>query len=280
MRRYSSSEISSCLANRRALFVGDSSVREVFWAVARMLDPAVDADSGEKHIDMAVSKDGTTLQFIWDPFLNSSALALELASFSDATPARDRDSAALILISSGLWYARHESVNGLKKWKDSIDEVVQHMREGRSSTHLAGSDLLLLAPVLTPAYDLLTDDRRETITPGKIGAMNTYLKQLSFYQGVDVFWAFDEMLKPLPHAYESSGIRIKPALAEKQADALLNLRCNSQTSKVYPFDNTCCNNYQAPNYVQWMWLVLVLVILPAVVYMRHKSMLQPCLLSL
>ncbi|CUS09481.1 unnamed protein product [Tuber aestivum] len=265
VRKYDPRDIRSCLAERRALFIGDMTVREIFWATARSLDPEARPQAAGEHIDISVTKDDVTLKFIWDPYLNSSALAAELARFGGGVSS---GSAALVLMGSGLWYARHENLNGLKKWKDNIDEVVQYMREGRTSTDLAGSDILLLSPVLVPQYDWLTDDRRETITPDKIDSMNAYLKQLSAFQGVDVFWAFDEMIRNLPQAYQSSGIHIKEEAAAKRAEALLNLRCNGEITR-FPYDGTCCNKYHPPNYIQWLALVFVLAILPAIIYVRH-----------
>ncbi|PWW71731.1 Cas1p-domain-containing protein [Tuber magnatum] len=274
IREYDSKDIRSCLAKRRALFIGDMTVREIFWATARLLDPEVRPRAVGEHIDISVTKDDVTLKFVWDPYLNSSALATELAKFGDG----GSGSAALLLMGSGLWYARHENLNGLKKWKDNIDEVVQHMREGRTSTDLAGSDILLLSPVLVPQYEWLTDDRRETITPDKIDAMNAYLKQLSAFQGVDVFWAFDEMVRNLPQAYQNSGIHIKEEAAAKRAEALLNLRCNGEITR-FPFDGTCCNKYHPPNYVQWLALVFVLAVLPAIIYVRHGGAAPASLIS-
>ncbi|RPB03645.1 Cas1p-domain-containing protein [Choiromyces venosus 120613-1] len=271
VRKYKSEDIQSCLAKRRALFIGDMTIRKIFWATARSLDPGLRPREVGEHVDITVTKDDVTLKFIWDPYLNSSALATELAKFNDGTTNVDSDSAAFVLMGSGLWYARHENLNGLKKWKDNIDEVVQHMREGRTSTDLAGSDILLLAPVLVPQYEWLTDDRRETITPEKIDAMNTYLEQLSAFQGVDVFWAFDEMIRGLPQAYQSSGIHIREEAAAKQAEALLNLRCNGEITR-FPYDGTCCNKYHPPNYIQWLALVFVLAVLPVIIYMRHGDL--------
>ncbi|CAZ82776.1 unnamed protein product [Tuber melanosporum] len=278
VRKYDPKDIQSCLANRRALFIGDMTVREIFWATARSLDPEARPQAVGEHIDISVTKGDVTLKFIWDPYLNSSALATELAEFGGGTAGVGSGSAALVLMGSGLWYARHENLNGLKKWKDNIDDVVQHMREGRTSTDLAGSDILLLAPVLVPQYEWLTDDRRETITPDKIGAMNAYLKQLSAFQGVDVFWAFDEMMRDLPQTYQSSGIHIKEEAADKQAQALLNLRCNGEITR-FPYDGTCCNKYHPPNYIQWLALVFVLAVLPTIIYMRHGGATPASLIS-
>jgi hypothetical protein len=254
------------------LFIGDSAIRQVFWAVAKALDPKADSSSAQKHVDITVEKNDVRLEFIWDPWLNSSRLHAELYAYNGEEVASELgDTPALILMGSGLWYARHENLNGLKMWKDSIDNVVQHMREGRRTTDMTGSDLVLLSPVTVPAWVKLNDDRKATITPQEISAMNQYLKQLSGFQGIDVIWSWHEMAYNLPQVMESSGIHVVKSIAAKQADTLLNLRCNSVTTTKYPHDNTCCNRYQAPNHIQWLGLVFVLAILPAITYSRQKS---------
>lgn len=272
MRKYTSSDVSTCLANRRVLFIGDSTIRQVFWAFAKALDPKADPSSAQKHVDIIVEKNDVKLEFIWDPWLNSSRLHAELASYNDGKTLNELgNTPALVLMGAGLWYARHENLNGLKMWKDSMDDVVQHMREGRRTTDMTGSDLLLLSPVTVPAWAKLNDDRKATITPQEVTAMNQYLQQLSDFQGIDVIWSWHEMAYNLPQVMEKSGIHVVKSLAAKQADALLNLRCNAVTAAKYPHDNTCCNRYQAPNHVQWLGLLFVLAILPAIMYFRRRG---------
>lgn len=272
MHKYVSDDVSTCLANRRVLFVGDSSIRQVFWSVAKALDPKANPATAQKHVDITVEKSDVKLEFVWDPWLNSSRLQTELSAYNDGTVQdASGNSPAILLMGSGLWYARHENMNGLKMWKDSIDDVVQHMRKGRRTTDMTESDLLLLAPVIVPAWSKLNDDRKATITPQEIRAMNQYLQQLSDFQGIDVIWSWDEMIKDLEQVYESSGIHLVDSIAEKQAEALLNLRCNAVTATKYPFDQTCCNRYRAPNHIQWIGLLFVLGLLPGILYMRSKD---------
>lgn len=272
MRKYSPNDVSTCLANRRVLFIGDSTIRQVFWSVAKALDPGANPSLAGKHVDITVEKSDVTLEFIWDPWLNSSRLHTELSSYNDRNTQNEVGNIpALILMGCGLWYARHENLNGLKMWKDSIDDVVQHMGEGRKTTDMTGSDLLLLSPVTVPAWAKLSGNRKATITPQKISAMNQYLQQLSDFQGIDVIRSWQRMTYNLPQTMESSGIHVVESIAARQADALLNLRCNAVTVTKYPLDNTCCNRYQAPNHIQWLGLLFVLAILPAIIYFRQKG---------
>ncbi|KAL7275178.1 hypothetical protein RUND412_001899 [Rhizina undulata] len=272
-RKYTTQDISSCFQKRRAVFVGDSTIRQIFWATAQALDKTADPSKIEKHVDILFEREGVTLEFIWDPFLNSSRLQAELSSYHDGKKEfkegeAEENPISLMLMGTGLWYARHENVNGFKKWKDAIDNVVVHMRATRKD--LSKSDLMLLSPVLVPAWKHLNADRKQTIKPQEISAMNQYLNQLSSL-GLDVVWSFNKMTYNLPQNLESSGIHVVESIAEKQADILLNMRCNSQLPQKYPYDKTCCSRYQPPNYQQWFGLVFVLAVLPLLSYMRSRS---------
>lgn len=273
MHKYKPADISTCLQNRRVVFFGDSTIRQIFWSVAKALDPKADESSAEKHHDIVVEKDGVKLEFIWDPFLNTSRVGTELSRFdgkSDVDAARP----ALVLMGTGLWYARFENINGLKMWKDHIDNVVQHMRSDRTTTDMTRKDLVLLAPVPVPVWNKLSPDRREAITPREVTNMNQYLQQLSGKQGIDVLWSYSQIPKGQPQCFENSGIHLEKSVVAVQAEILLNLRCNAELPPHYPYDKTCCNKYEPPNYQQWLGLAFVLAGLPSLLYMSNRDALR------
>jgi hypothetical protein len=272
VHNYKPTDVATCFADRRLIFAGDSTIRRIFWGVAKKLDKDVDTSQAEKHADIVVEKNGVKLEFLWDPFLNSTRVRQEQALFDDTKyPGQDPARPAIMLMGTGLWYARFETLNGMKKWKDNIDENVLHMRAGRKTTDLTNQDLILLAPVTVPVWDRLSEERKKTITPEAISEMNQYLQQLSDIQGFDVMWSFNAMTEGLPQTFESSGLHLNESIVAKQAETLLNLRCNAVLPSQYPYDKTCCNMYEPPNYQQWIGLVFVLAILPVMSYIRNKA---------
>ena len=272
IHNYKSVDISTCLSNRRVVFAGDSTIRQLFWGVAKALDKDADMTKADMHSDITVEHAGVILQFYWDPFLNSTATNREVDMFEGEKYYRENPNRpALMLVGSGLWYARFETVNWMKKWKDTIDGIAQHMRYGRQTTDLTRQDLLLLAPVPVPAFEKLNEERQRTITPDKILGMNQYLQQLSDIQGIDVVWALAAMTRAMPQTFESSGLHLVESVAAKQADLLLNLRCNAMLPARYPYDKTCCMMYEPPNYQQWAGLFIVLAVLPAISYVKSKG---------
>ena len=103
LHRYSASDISSCLKEQQVVFAGDSSVRQLFWAIAEELDAKrvlQEKQLANKHSDLSFEKDGVVVRFAWDPFLNSSSLSQQLYPVSRT----EQDSAtALLLVGGGLW---------------------------------------------------------------------------------------------------------------------------------------------------------------------------------
>jgi hypothetical protein len=139
MHEYKKKDIEECLQHRRLVFIGDSTTRQVFWAVAKKLDQKR-ADQEitnllefeEKHKDLESVASGVTVQFIWDPWLNSMKLENELNMFtpdpsSDPHVGRNETAGLILLGAPGLWYARHGQENFLRDFRDSIDAVIPYM---------------------------------------------------------------------------------------------------------------------------------------------------------
>lgn len=290
MREYKARDINTCLRSRRALYIGDSTVRQIFWATAKKLDQGAAEEAirnAEKQAAHSFVSADVNLEFVWDPFLNSTKLRDELVAFrniAEDDTSNSTDAAALILVGAGLWHARHVEVNPLRAFKDAIDNIVPFMKSNVSEIAAGAvqrallskrgtSDLLLLAPVQVPLYESLSPSRAASIVPEKINGMNKYLRQLSAFQGADVVWSYSRMTWQEKLAYEESGLHVVENVASRKADLLLNLRCNAEASAsgLYPFDRTCCSNYRQLGWVQWVALFGGLAFLPLVALIASKG---------
>ncbi|KAJ8065732.1 hypothetical protein OCU04_006402 [Sclerotinia nivalis] len=297
MYEYKQKDIQECFKERRLVFIGDSTTRQIFWAVAKKMDQER-AEEGikehleleEKHTDLEFSSSGVTVQFIWDPYLNSTGLDRELNKFN-ANPAQEsekEESAGLILLGApGLWYARHGQENFFKDFRDSIEHVIPFMDHDGGEHALKASasqpflskkkspNFLLLAPVQVPWYQALSPSREETITPEKIDQMNDYLQQVSAHSEADIVWSFSLMTWAGRGEYEESGLHVVDNVAHRKADVLLNLRCNADAAeRGYPYERTCCNNYRQPNFIQWLIILVGMILLPIIFLIRCKHVLR------
>ena len=295
MHEYKKDDIQKCFRKRRLVFIGDSTTRQVFWAVAKKMDQEKAEegitemlDMNEKHKDLEFTSDGVTVLFIWDPFLNSTGLDRELKSFRpdpELVEEEADEGAGLILLGApGLWYARHGEENFHKDFKESIDNVIPYMDHAKEGTAMLpvsrpfpsrkySPNFILLAPVQVPWYQALSPSREETITPEKIDEMNDYLQQVSAHSSADVVWSYSLMTFEGRAAYEESGLHVVDNIAHRKADVLLNLRCNADAaSKGYPFNRTCCSNYKQPGSAQWIILLAGMFLLPALPFLRRQHL--------
>jgi hypothetical protein len=293
---YNAKDISDCAKGKRIVFVGDSTTRQVFWATAKKLDQGrakkdmAKAEKNHKHTDLTFSKKGVDLEFIWDPYMNTSKLHNELVGFRNGSVAGGTEDpntkdAAAILIGGGLWHARNIEDKALEEYKNQIDAIVPFIgRRGLMFPRVRninppnlrkGSDnVLLFAPVQVPAYQKLSPTRQSAILPNKVSAMNDYLLELSSRHGVEVMWSYSLMTWNHNAAYEESGLHVVENVATHRADILLNMRCNGQANdKNYPHDRTCCAAYHPPGWEQIVGLVFVMGVVPFIlllVYLRYR----------
>ena len=284
LHKYTAKDISGCLQSRRIVLVGDSTIRQIFWAIGKKLDPKganEDLAKAEKHSDVTLQKSGIDLEFIWDPYLNTTELYHELTVWKDPSSAinsgqsKGNSTTGILLIGGGLWHARYIVLSPLDQFKASIDSIIALLENQIPSHGLdlatsavarppAENDYLYLAPVQVPFYEVLAPDRASTLSADKIDLMNQHLQQLSDYQGLRVLWSYSQMTWLQSSAYGKDGLHVVEEVASQKADVLLNLRCNDvlTTYGHYPFDKTCCTGYGYPLWIQWVMLVIVLGIFP------------------
>ncbi|OCK84262.1 Cas1p-domain-containing protein [Lepidopterella palustris CBS 459.81] len=293
LHEYNGPEIARCAGKGKILFVGDSTVRQIFWAMAKKIDPyyvEYERAKPDEHVDIMFARGGVTLKFLWDPFLNSSSLFEELRAYRKVVdpltvsekPVGGQGSGSgtgnqrstIIFIGGGLWHARHIQVGALKHFKDAVDNIAYAAYSsattgGVRTLPLSGEDgigdRILFGPVLEPLYDTLSPARAATIVPEKINEMNQYLEQLSTRQGLNVLWSYSNMTsKRHREAYGESGIHVIANVASRMADVVLNLRCNAKAAHQdgYPYNRTCCNDYRPFNWIQVFVLLCSLVGFP------------------
>ncbi|ETS80509.1 hypothetical protein PFICI_08038 [Pestalotiopsis fici W106-1] len=295
MIEYSRGQFHDCLGGRRVVFAGDSTMRQVYWAAATrldhmkahvaLLDVVVD-DS--KHDNLYFEAEGVKLEFVWDPWLNSSYLHDELLKFRaqetfadyGVVKSKDEESAALVVLGApGLWAARHGGDDYFAIFKRGIeamrihfgstlqDSLVSPTKDFRRNNDLAPNQILL-APVQEPWYDSLSADRAQTIKPEKVDRMNAYLAKWSSEEQSHILWAYNQMTKGDESAYEVNGIHVLDRIAERKIDIALNARCNSATGHRIPQQASCCVRYPKLNMLQKS-MIAAAFILAIVLGVRH-----------
>ena len=283
MRTYAKKDLTACHLGK-VTFIGDSTVRKLFWATAEKLDPVATEHAMHKareHGNITFARDGIDLSFVWDPYLNTPALHNCLEVYHSG----ESGASSIMVIGGGLWHAKYLGERYLQYYGDAIDRIVPFMNpawpDGKKEPYTQSfrtgprnENLLILAPVHTPRYEALSPDRAATMARARVNPMNDYLRQLSKYQGAHVAWSWSSMVWQQPTVYQEDGLHILSGVAEHQMDIVLNMRCNSQLSDVrssYPMDNTCCIRYAPPSWVQRVFLMFSLGILPLITVLAAKG---------
>lgn len=291
MRSYGEKDLAACHL-WKLTFIGDSTVRQLFWATAEKLDPIESEQATHKagkHEDLTFTNAGVELNFVWDPFLNTSALQHHLITFRSG----GGDAPSILVVGGGLWHARYLGEEYLQDYGEAVDRVVPFMNpewpaEKKDSfirsfnTGPRDENLLVLAPVHIPRYEALSPDRAATMTQGRVNPMNDYLRRLCAHHGAHVPWSWSTMVWQQPKAYQKDGLHIASMVAARQIDVILSLRCNSRLSNLQfpnPMDNTCCNSYPQASWVQRLYLMISLALLPLTTVLAAKGMSSPMILA-
>ena len=283
MHNYQDKDLIPCLKHRRLVFLGDSSVRQLYWATARKF--GIQEYSKAEHSDLAFHIHDAAVEFRWDPFLNSSNLTTELTA---AARSRQENNmahpTAALVIGGGLWHARYlDEAHYFDRYRASLESISQSM-DHLSPKNTGGplhrysfgpsdtNGFVLLTPVPVPFYNGLSPERATTITPAKIDTLNLHLYQNSAVGNVTVPWSFSSMMSPNDLVYQPDGLHFSDNLAARMVDVILNLRCNAELrianrQRGYPMDKTCCNRYNPPRWPQlimmgaFVWVLPILLLL-------------------
>ncbi|KAF5601385.1 o-acetyltransferase CAS1 [Fusarium pseudoanthophilum] len=279
IHKYKKEEIEECMEGRHMLFVGDSTTRQVFYGMARLLDAEkaeeVRANS-KKHESHDVEFGGIRLKEIWDPFGNDSAIARnELTLYHEErineVPVDKQKGPALAFMGMGVWFAarfeKEESIPMFKAAFNNMSELASNMdfepfgnrpmdpRDG------IGNEVFW-APIAPPFYDMLPDYRKTGVAsqPGEVEEIDEFLKTQEQESGIPMLWSFPALSYDQQDAIgdHENGFHVTDSVAEMKAQILLNLRCNAKLDiqKSYPYDRTCCTDYGQKSFVQIILVTL------------------------
>ncbi|KAI7886893.1 10 TM acyl transferase domain found in Cas1p-domain-containing protein [Mucor mucedo] len=252
MHSYKATDMSTCLSHSRVVYVGDSLVRQQFFAALQLVRPNVDT-SGESHVHRkyVFNEEKLTMEFWWDPYLNTTEI------LKGTSPALKP---SLLVVGTGAWQMHYLGKNYFEHFQSSMDSLFETV-----STHSI-ADAMLVSPVEIPQYDKLSPARRASMTIEKIKKMNDYLrhKQGEYVDpktrmGIPFIW--NEIGAHLSNVTDD-GLHFKQTVTSLQAQIALNYRCNDELDKKFPMGTTCCFTYPRPRWYQNILILLFLIWVP------------------
>ncbi|KAM6536385.1 hypothetical protein FALCPG4_002392 [Fusarium falciforme] len=277
LHRYTSDDIRRCMDGRHIIFSGDSTTRQVYWGMARLINrkKAVEArEHIEKHSSHELILDGIQMRMIWNPWFLTGELNPELTRELELftkekhhpPPIKEQKGPALVMLGAGSWYAlvytEKQSFAYFQEAFDNITDIL-HLEDlptfGTRSMdpHDGVGNELFIAPVAPPFYESLPESRTrpEGIHEGEVETMDKYILDAEAQHNLRLLRAFPELSRNQPGAMVDlydTGFHVIDSVAEIKANILLNLRCNAKLDKLsgYPYDRTCCGDYGSRSFAQ------------------------------
>ncbi|KAJ2856627.1 hypothetical protein J3B02_001492 [Coemansia erecta] len=267
------SDRSAQVPSEHILFIGDSMMREKYQALARLVDPLLASSANQTeavHQDLSIGwpmVGGVVARFIWDPYLNSPKTREILEG---RAPLADRPK--VLVVGSGLWFLRYKDESGgLEKWKLTMDQLNrdianlwQNNMDERVTQHI------YVSPAIDVVPELLTPERRTTLLPDRIAAMNEYMEAID----LPVFSAWARMAQGAAPRESPDGLHYSAAFNKRAINVLLNRVCNTEVvsrAARPPFRTTCCFEYPPPNWYAAAMALTVSLVLPALLFLRTRK---------
>lgn len=252
LHTYDSSDARTCLSTRRLKFLGDSTARQLFWAVARHLDHerATNTSAGiAKHTNISFAAGGAEIVFIWDPFLNETSIA-NSTRVTHATEHHYRPD--VLVIGAGLWHVKHLNDSYPPRLTEAVTKTSVSQRSELHMNRTTSHRLETLFLPLTISDQINTSHNgSQSLTRERIMAANDAVLGTSTSGDHKVLQSYFTMVKDKPSAFMTDGIHVQEKIASIQAQVLLNYMCNDIIDISWKQSQSyCCSPYMVPHPVQ------------------------------
>ncbi|UNI19138.1 N-acetylneuraminate 7-O(or 9-O)-acetyltransferase [Purpureocillium takamizusanense] len=284
LRQYSNEDIHQCMEHRHMVFSGDSTTRQVFWAMGRLLDRDLANErrrTAKAHEAYDMEFDGIRMLQIWNPFLKVGVETKEQRDLThqldlwqrerhNNVPVADQKSAALILLGFGSWYALemfHDDAVG--NFSDAFLKATEVMKSSDLPPFGSGpmvprdglGNEVFVAPVAPPFYDKLPSSRTgpKGIHKGEVEDIDQFLDSVADEKRIPLLRAYPALSRDQRGTMvdiTDTGFHVIDSVAEVKATILLNARCNAKLHALdgSPYDGTCCTDYGRTTFVQLVLL--------------------------
>ncbi|KAI3632256.1 hypothetical protein MIR68_009362 [Amoeboaphelidium protococcarum] len=241
MTQYSQLNARQCLRDRNLTIIGDSQGRHLYLAFASLFEqnPVIQHHQSSQF---TTADESLKIQFIWDPFLNSTESFQSISGQS------------ITIINYGAWYMRYSDsfARAKSQYQSSLNRLS------------AVNNIVFVSPILPVVSELLSPERSRTMTNDRIAILNSILKQKAlWHKQLHVSNVFLEMSKG--RNFQSvDGLHYESALYETQRGLLLNQICNKELH----LSGRCCTRYQ--NAIPYS-LVFVMMLIVSLCLLSFKS---------
>ncbi|TPX67133.1 hypothetical protein SpCBS45565_g03989 [Spizellomyces sp. 'palustris'] len=249
---YTRKEATTCLANSRVVFAGDSTARDVFNSLREKI--GADIEQPDKHSDVFVkTKENIEMQFYWDPFWNRTDVLSKEQHYGGRTEGGYEHVNALMVFSAGHWFIKHMGESGYGQFGHALDGILD-MVASRGHESGAIADMVVVRPV-NPVIPAKLISTRRAISRSKVDAYNAYLRKVIGQPRVVEDIHVPEYVEALYTAaaqHTSDGLHYDQRVLLSEVEMYLNRRCNPILFGKSPAGKaTCCVRYASIGWRQW-----------------------------
>ncbi|KAJ3329984.1 hypothetical protein HDU76_006712 [Blyttiomyces sp. JEL0837] len=254
MAPYTSKELEKCFKGTQIVFTGDSTMRDIYYALRKRLIPAYIEEPDEpRKEDKKIEHGDISLEFYWNPFMNRTDLhkVLKLSR-----------KLSLFMISVGPWYMKYTGGTlGFQDFEEDMNKWGKLLEtESNAGRRIATwSVIRYLSPMVD---DMLREDRRINMSNRRVKLYNKVIGGL--FPGTSEtdpdapFMSNKAATGMIELARDKSldGLHFAKPVAESEIDIMMQAMCNPVLYKDRMRDKTtCCVKYPVPG-----WLTVVPVV--------------------
>ncbi|KAM4028982.1 N-acetylneuraminate (7)9-O-acetyltransferase isoform 1-T1 [Anomaloglossus baeobatrachus] len=233
MHKYKSSDATSCLRNQRVTFVGDSRIRQLFFAFVKILNPHV-KEQGIKHENIPFEDDDHNIRvdFLWYPEVNGSMKQCfhTLIESPSSKP-------QIVVAGAATWSIKmnNGSAESLAQYKVNLTDVEPFLGKLADT-----SDVYWM--LQDPVYEQLLADSRRMITNTRIDAYNEIAAAIlngtnrKSRSKIKIF-SVSRLISEETIEQSLDGLHIPETSRDISAMILMNSYCNKILK---PIDGSCC----------------------------------------
>ncbi|KAE8596256.1 hypothetical protein XENTR_v10016033 [Xenopus tropicalis] len=231
MHKYKSSEAKSCLAEQYVTFVGDSRIRQLFYAFVKILTPQY-KEEGNKHENIVFEDKAAALKidFLWHPEVNNS-MKQAFLSLSESAIAKP----TMVIAGAATWSIKinNGSRGSLAQYKvnmTAIAPVLENLAEV-SEVYWFLQDPVY-EPSLSESRKMITNNRIDAYNDIAAGILNGTIRKSK----VKIF-SVSRLISEEIISESLDGLHLPEPSKDISAMILMNAFCNKI---VNPIDGSCC----------------------------------------
>ncbi|CAH2282842.1 CAS1 domain-containing 1 isoform X1 [Pelobates cultripes] len=231
MHKYKTSEAKQCLANQQITFMGDSRIRDLYYAFVKILNPNVVKEKKHEDLPLFVDADaGLKVDFLWQPVVNNyMKQSFQAIMERESKP-------QFIVTGSATWTIKlnNGSTKALAQYKVNLSDMALLYEKNTNSDIYWILQDSVYEPLLSETRKMITNKMIDAYNDVAVGILNrTSLKSKSKLR----IFSVNKLISKDAMSKSEDGLHLPESINYINAMILINAYCNNI---IKPIDGSCC----------------------------------------